>query len=124
MMEIGYPYDGQEEMYPVTTPTPEWYGFGHKHHVYNKTPVKHLILVDGQERSEIDVLDPDEPLDHIVADQLRGQPAERTPWPVSTILTLIPTIRQNARLGMEYGQFQHPDTRPALLVLHKRGRKG
>jgi hypothetical protein len=124
MTNTGYPYDGFEEMYPVTTPTPEWYGHGHKHHVYNKTPIKHLILVDGQQTSEIDVQDPDEPLDHVVADQLRGQPAERPHWPVASVLTLIPTIRPNARLDMEYGQFQHPDTRPAVLEHHRRGRWG
>ncbi len=123
MMNTGYPYDGFEEQYPATSPTPEWYGFGHKHYEYNKTPVKHIILVDGTERSEISVEDPDEPLDHIVADQLRGQPAERTPWPVAHILTLIPTIRPHARLDMEYGQFQLPDTRPAVFKHHARGRK-
>jgi len=122
-VNTGYPYDGFEEMYPETTPTPDWYGFGHKHHVYNKTPIKHLLLVDGQEHSEIDVQDPDEPLDHVVADQLRGQPAERHPLPVASILTLIPTIRPGARPDMEYGQFQLPDTRPGVLEHGRRGRR-
>jgi len=122
MIGTGYPYDGFEEMYPQTKPTPEWYGFGHKHLVYNKTPIKHLVLVDGQEHSEIDVLDPDEPLDHVVADQLRGQPAERHPLPVSHILTLIPTVRPGARPDMEYGQFHQPDTRPAVIMHHHFGR--
>ncbi len=111
-------------MYPGTEPTPEWYGFGHKHQVYNKTPIKHLVLVDGQEHSEIDVQDPDEPLDHIVADRLRGQPAERHPLPVSSLLTLIPTVRSGARPDMEYGQFQHPDTRPAVLQPQTRKLRG
>lgn len=121
-MNTGYPYDGFEEMYAGADPTPEWFGFGLKHRVYNKTPVKHLILADGQEHSEIDVQDPDEPLDHIVADQLRGQPAERVPLPISSILTIIPTIRPNARPDMEYGQFQHPDTRPGVIMHHFQGR--
>ena len=118
MINTGYPYDGFEDFYPQSEPTPEWYGFGHKNLVYNKTPIKHLVLADGQEHSEIDVQDPDEPLDHVVADRLRGAPAERHPLPVSTILTIIPTIRPGARPDMEYGQFQHPDTRPALLARH------
>lgn len=115
MINTGYPYDGFEEQYPATTPTPEWYGFGHKHQVYNKTPVKHLILVDGQQHSEIDVTDPDEPLDHIVADQLRGQPAERHPLPVSPTLTLYRTERTGARPDLESSQFGQPDTRPAVI---------
>ena len=118
MIGTGYPYDGFIEMYPTVEPTPEWFGFGHKHLVYNKTPIKHLVLVDGQQHGEISVDDPDEPLDHVVADQLRGQPAERHPLPVSSILTLIPTVRPGARLDMEYGQFQHPDTRPGVLARH------
>ena len=124
MINTGYPYDGFEEMYAGVEPTPEWYGFGLKHHVYNKTPIKHLILVDGQQHSEIDVTDPDEPLDHVVADKLRGQPAERHPLPVSSLLTLIPTIRRGARPDMEYGQFQLPDTRPGILARHVAGLRG
>ncbi len=116
MINTGYPYDGFEEMFPKTTPTPEWYGFGHRHMVYDTTPVKHLILVDGQRHSEISVNDPDEPLDHLVADQLRGRPAERPHIPVSNLLTIIPTIRPGARPDMEYGQFQHPNTIPATIV--------
>jgi len=123
MMNSGYPETGFEDMYAGTETTPAWYGFGHKHLVYEATPVKHLILVDGQEHSEIDVQDPDEPLDHIVADQLRGQPAERHPLPVSNILTLFPTIRPGARPDMEYGQFTHPDTRPAVIMHAQRGRR-
>ena len=118
MIGTGYPYDGFTEMYPETAPTPSWYGFGHKHLVYNKTPMKHLVLVDGQQHSEIDVQDPDEPLDHVVADHLRGQPAERNPLPVSAILTLIPTIRPGARPDMEYGQFQLPNTTPGVVANH------
>lgn len=121
MIGTGYPYDGFEDQYPQTEPTPSWYGFGHKHHVYNTTPVKHLILADGQQHSEIDVQDPDEPLDHVVADRLRGVPAERPHIPVSSILTIIPTIRPGARPDMEYGQFQHPDTRPGRVTRHLRG---
>jgi len=124
MIGTGYPYDGFTEMYPTTEPTPEWYGFGHKHFVYNKTPVKHLILVDGQQHSELDVQDPDEPLDHIVADQLRGQPAERRRLPVSSLLTLIPTIRPGARFDMEYGQFQHPNSTPGLIAPHTNRLRG
>lgn len=122
MIGTGYPYDGFEEMYPATEPTPEWFGFGHKHHVFNKTPIKHLLLVDGQQTSEIDVSDPDEPLDHVVADRLRGQPAERAEWPVSNILTLYRTERPGARLGMEYGQFNQPDTRPGVIMHHFQGK--
>ena len=122
MIGTGYPYDGFEEQYPATTPTPEWYGFGHKHQVMNQTPVKHLVLVDGQRHSEIDVSDPDHPLDHVIADQLRGQPAERAPLPVSRILTLYRTERPGAREGLEFGQFASPDTRPAV-VKHALGRK-
>lgn len=115
MIGTGYPYDGFEEMYPQVEPTPEWYGFGHKHLVYNKTPMRHLVLVDGQQHAEIDVTDPDEPLDHIVADRLRGQPAERAPLPVSNILVLDRTARPGARPDMETGQFQSPNTTPGLL---------
>lgn len=122
MINTGYPYDGFEEMYPGTEVTPEWYGFGHKHHVLDHTPIRHLILVDGQEHSEISVNDPDEPLDHLVADRLRGQPAERPHIPVSTILTLDRTARPGARPGMETGQFQSPNTTPALLSRHLPGR--
>ena len=122
-LNTGYPYEGFEDMFPNTSPTPEWVGFGHKHYEYNKTPVKHFILVDGQQRSEISVEDPDEPLDHVVADQLRGQPAERAPWPISTILSINPTERPGARFGMETGQFQRPDTRPAVLMHHRKGKR-
>src|SRR5438309_6795708 len=118
MLNTGYPYDGFEEMYAGTEPTPEWFGFGHKHLVVDHTPIKHLILVDGQEHSEISVNDPDEPLDHIVADQLRGQPAERHPLPISTILTLNRTERARARPVLETGQFQHPYTTPGRLRRH------
>jgi hypothetical protein len=118
MIGTGYPYDGFEEMYPRTEPTPEWFGFGHKHLVYNKTPMRHLILVDGQQHSEIDVTDPDEPLDHVIADRLRGTPAERPHIPVSGVLTLVPTARPGARPDLESGQFQHPDTRPAVIMHH------
>lgn len=118
MTNTGYPYDGFEEMFPQTEPTPEWYGFGHKHLVYNKTPIKHLVLVDGQQHSEIDVQDPDEPLDHVVADRLRGQPAERPHLPISGVLTLIPTARAGARPDMEAGQFHQPDTRPGVIMHH------
>jgi len=117
-LNTGYPYDGFEEMYPGTEPTPEWYGFGHKHLVNDHTPIRHLILVDGQEHSEISVNDPDEPLDHIVADRIRGQPAERAPLPVSAILTLNRTVRPGARPDMETGQFQHPNSTPGLLAPH------
>lgn len=123
-LNTGYPYDGFEEMYPQTQPTPEWLGFGHKHLEYQRTPVRHLIMVDGQHRSEITVTDPDHPLDGQVADQLRGQPAERAPWPVSTILTINPTERRGARWGLETGQFERPDTRPALIPHHRRERWG
>ena len=119
MIMTDYPYDGFEDQYPATKNTPSWYGFGHKHYVFPNTPVKHLVLVDGQHHSEIDVQDPDEPLDHVVADRMRGTPAERPHIPVEPLLTLIPTIRPGARLGMEYGQFQHPDTRPAVLANRK-----
>lgn len=118
MINTGYPYDGFESQYPATEPTPEWYGFGHKHLVYNTTPVKHLILVDGQQHSEIDVQDPDEPLDHIVADRMRSAPAERPHIPTSAILTLTPTVRPGARPGLESGQFQQPNTTPGLLARH------
>ncbi len=118
MLNTGYPWEGFEDQFPQVEPTPLWFGFGHKNFVYDKTPIKHLILADGQQHSEIDVQDPDEPLDHIVADQLRGQPAERHPLPVSGILTLIPTIRPGARPDMEYGQFQHPNSTPGLLAPH------
>ena len=124
MINTGYPYDGQEEMYASVEPTPEWYGFGHKHLVYDKTPIRHLILVDGQEHAEISVNDPDEPLDHIVADRLRGQPAERHPLPVSTILTLNRTERPGARPDMETGQFQHPNSTPGLLGRLTRSLRG
>src|SRR5689334_12720487 len=123
MIGTGYPYEGFEEMFAQVEPTPEWYGFGHKHYVYNKTPIKHLLLVDGQEHSEIDVTDPDEPLDHVIADQLRGQPAERPHMPVASVLSLIPTIRPGARPDMEYGQFQLPDTRPAVFRHHQQGKR-
>lgn len=123
MTNTGYPYEGFEDMFPNTEPTPEWYGHGHKHFRYNKTPMQRLLLVDGQRRDVIDVTDPDEPLDHVVADELRGQPAERAHFPVSTILTIIPTQRPGARPDMESGQFQLPDTRPGLLVHHRRGRR-
>jgi hypothetical protein len=43
--------------------------------------------------------------------------------PVSQVLTLIRTIRPNARLDMEYGQFQSPDTRPGVLAHFFRGRR-
>lgn len=115
MLNTGYPYDGFEEMYPGTEPTPEWFGFGHKHQVYNTTPVKHLVLVDGQQHSEIDVQDPDHPLDHVIADRLRGMPAERPHLPVSTVLSLDRTARLGARPGLESSQFQSPDTRPAVI---------
>ena len=118
LINSGYPYDGFEEMYAGTSVTPEWYGFGHKHQVLDHTPVRHLILVDGQHHSEISVNDPDHPLDGLVADRLRGQPAERPHLPVSTILTINPTVRPGARPGMESGQFQHPNTTPALLARH------
>lgn len=118
MIMTDYPYDGFENQYPATETTPEWYGFGHKHMVLDHTPVKHLILVDGQQHSEISVNDPSSPLDHLVADRLRGQPAERAHLPVSSILTINPTVRPGARMGLEQGQFQHPDTRPALLARH------
>lgn len=122
MINTGYPYDGFEDQYPQTAPTPEWFGFGHRHLVYHKAPIRRLILVDGQEHSEIDVTDPQQPLDHVVADQLRGTPAERPHIPVSTVLTLIPTARPNARQDMEAGQFQMPDTRPAVILHHFFGR--
>lgn len=115
MINTGYPFDGFEEMYASTEPTPEWYGFGHKNLVYDKTPIKHLILADGQQHAEISVRDPDEPLDHLVADELRGQPAERNPLPISQILTLNRTERIGARPDLETGQFQHPNTTPGLL---------
>jgi len=123
MLNTGYPYDGFEDFFAATEPTPEWYGFGHKHLVYNQTPVKHIVLADGQQHSEIDVTDPDEPLDHVVADRLRSTPAERAHFPVSTILSLIPTARPNARQDMEAGQFQMPDTRPGVIKHHLNGRK-
>ena len=122
MVNTGYPYDGFEDMYPKTAVQPEWYGFGHRHLVFNQNPVRHLVLVDGQQRSEINVFDPDQPLDHVVADQLRGTPAERPHFPVSTILTLVPTHRPNARLDLEYGQFQQPDTRPGVVMHHFKSR--
>ncbi len=115
MLNTGYPYDGFEDHYPQTVTTPEWYGFGHKHLVVDHTPIRHLILVDGQQHSEISVTDPDEPLDQAVADRLRGQPAERPHLPVSTILTLNRTERPTARPGLESGQFQSPNTTPGLL---------
>jgi len=123
VINTGYPYDGFEDQYPQTKPTPECYGFGHRHQVYAKSPMRHLILVDGQEHSEIDVRDPDQPLDHVVADRIRGAPAERHPLPVSSILTIIPTARPNARPDMEAGQFQLPDTRPAVILHHFFGRR-
>lgn len=123
MINTGYPYEGFEDMFPNTETTPEWYGFGHKHHAYNATPVRHLVLVDGQQHSELDVSDPDEPLDYAVADRLRNMPAERPHIPVSPILTIIPTQRPGARPDMEYGQFQMPDTRPGVVMHHLNGRK-
>lgn len=122
IINTGYPYDGMEEMYPGTEPTPSWYGFGHKHLAYNKSPVKHLILVDGQQHSELEVTDPDEPLDNVIADRLRGTPAERPHLPVSNILTINLTARRGARPGMETGQFQHPDTRPGVVIHSGHGR--
>jgi hypothetical protein len=116
MINTGYPYDGFENMYAATEHTPEWYGFGHKNYVYNATPVKHLLLVDGQEHSEISVNDPDEPLDNVVADRMRGVPAERPHIPISNVLTVDRTIRPGARPGMETGQFASPDTRPAVIL--------
>jgi hypothetical protein len=118
MINSGVPYDGFETMYPDTAETPTWYGFGHKNFVVDHTPIRHLILVDGQQHSEISVTDPDEPLDHLVADRLRGTPAERPHIPVSSILTLNPTVRPGARPDLESGQFQMPDTRPGLLAQH------
>lgn len=118
MIITDKPYDGFEAQYPQTQTTPEWYGFGHKHLVLNTSPIKHMILVDGQQHSEIQVQDIDHPMDGVVADRMRGTPAERPHIPVSPILTLIPTIRPGAREGMEYGQFQQPDTRPGLLARH------
>lgn len=122
MMDTGYPYEGFEDMFPSTQPTPEWYGFGHKHLAYNKVPVRHLVLVDGQEKKEIDIHDPDHPLDHVVADRIRGAPAERAPYPISRILT-ITHDRPGAREGMEYGQFDQPNTTPGLLPKHRSGRR-
>lgn len=121
MVNTGYPYDGFEEQYPETATTPEWYGFGHKHQVLHQTPVKHIVLVDGQQKSEISVTDPDEPLDFAVADILRGQPAERGEFPVSRALTLYRTERPGARPGLESSQFAQPDTRPAVIK-HALGR--
>jgi hypothetical protein len=118
MINTGYPDTGFEEMYPTTAPTPEWYGFGHKHLVYNQTPVRHLILVDGQQHSEIDVTDPDEPLDFHIAERLKDAPAGRPHIPVSNILTINPTVRPGARPGLETGQFEHPDTRPGVIARH------
>lgn len=115
MLNTGYPYDGFQDQYGGTETTPEWYGFGHKNLVLNHTPIKHIVLADGQQHSEFSVEDPDEPLDFAVADRLRGQPAERNPLPVSTILTLNRTERPGARPDMETGQFQHPNSTPGLL---------
>jgi hypothetical protein len=110
-------------MFPGVEHTPGWQGFGHKTLVSNTTPVRHLILADGQQKAEIDMYDPDEPLDNTVADVLRGMPAERPHWPVSTILTINRTERAGARPGMETGMFDHPDTRPGLLIHHRRGKR-
>ncbi len=123
MMNTGYPYDGFEDQFPQTKPTPDWIGFGHRHLEYQKTPMRHLVLVDGQQHSEIDVVDPDHPLDHVIADQLRGVPAERPHIPVSHILTIVPTARRGARPDLESSQFQHPDTRPAVILHHMFGRR-
>lgn len=122
MLNTGYPYEGFEDMFPQTKPTPEWVGFGHKHYEYHRQPVRHLILADGQHRSELWVRDPDGPIDQEVADVLRGAPAERAPWPVSNILTINRTERPGARWGMETGQFEQPDTRPGVVMHHRRGR--
>lgn len=116
MIITDKPYDGFEQQYPLTRVTPEWYGFGHKHQVLNTSPIKHMVLADGQQHSEIELQDIDSHMDGVVADRLRGTPAERPHIPVSSILTLNTTVRPGARLGMEYGQFEQPDTRPALLA--------
>ena len=116
MINTGVPYDGFEEMYPQTAPTPSWYGFGHKHRFFQQTPMRHLVLVDGQEHSEIVVEDLNHPLDGVIADKLRGEPAERPHIPTTTILTLNRTVRPGAREGLETGQFNHPDTRPAVII--------
>jgi hypothetical protein len=123
MIGTGYPYDGFEEMYPAADPTPSWYGFGHKHLVFQQTPVRHLILVDGQEHSQIVVEDPDEPLDNVVADRLKTQPTEMAHLPTSSVLVLDRTARPGARPGMESGQFQSPDTRPAVILHAMFGRQ-
>jgi hypothetical protein len=115
MTNTAYPYEGFEDMFPGAEHTPGWQGFGHKNLVYGSTPVKHIILADGQQHSEVDMYDPDEPLDTAVVNTLRGMPIERAPFPVSNELSIYRTERPNARLGMEYGQFNHPDTRPGLL---------
>lgn len=122
-INTGYPYDGFEDQYPETAPQPEWIGFGHKHLVFHRNPIKHIVLADGQHHSEIDLVDPDQPLDGIVADQLRGQPAERPHFPVSRVLSRVPTERAGAREGMEYGQFHQPDTRPGVILHHLWGQQ-
>lgn len=116
MISTGYPYEGFTDMFAGTEPTPEWYGVGHKHLAYDQTPVRHLVLADGSQHAEIAVTNPDHPLDQAVADRLRGRPAERPHLPVAQLLTIIPTERPNARLDLEYGQFQQPDTRPAVMI--------
>lgn len=124
MINTGYPTDVEQDQFPQTKTTPVWYGFGLKNFRVDHTPVQHLVLADGQQHSEIDVTNPDEPLDFTVAEALRPYPGERPHLPVAHALTLIPTVRPGARPDMEFGQFQQPDTRPGVLM-HARnaGRK-
>lgn len=89
----------------------------------NYTPIKHIILADGQHTSEISVQDPDEPLDYTVSDKLKQDPVEKVHLPTSPVLTLDRTIRPGARPGMETGQFASPDTRPGLLGRFFQGRR-
>src|SRR5438132_11702728 len=110
-----YPFEGFNDRYPVTRNTPDWFGFGHKHLEQRSSPVKHVILADGQKHAVLEVRH-DKANGYIegqVMEHLKGQQAETPHVNIAPSLSFWRNPPREPR--GEEPMWQIPDTRPGRL---------
>lgn len=117
-----YPFEGFTDAFPETKNTPDWFGFGHKHLEQRSSPVKHVVLADGQRHAVLEVRH-DRSKGYVegqVMEHLKGQQAETPHVSIASALSFWHAPQREA--GGHEPMFQHPDTRPGRA--HVPGNRG
>jgi hypothetical protein len=116
-----YPFEGFNDIYPDTRPTPNWFGFGLRNLEHTSSPVKHIVYANGQRRAVIQVRCEDckLPVQQQIMDKLKGEQAEQPDLPIAGFSSHFRTPGAG-----HWGEpmWQMPDSRPGRLRGPERNR--